>query len=220
VSISEALQIRDFKTRTETADGNSVELKVGGWFAHDYVGERAFSGRVRLVRAGGEWCVTGDKDEFRSIQNNAVGIFGLPAGSAYGDGPVYESQSGEWIIADAVPREPGNIGTTESGLRYVEIEEGTGETPQPGQMVRVNFTMWVKATGEEIDSTRDREPFEFTLGHGEVIDGFDEGVATMREGGRRRLTVPPKLGHGRDDDYPGVPSNSTLVFDVELVDVQ
>lgn len=118
------------------------------------------------------------------------------------------------------PRVDGEVITTDSGLRYVEIGVGNGVTPQPGQRVRVHYTLWIEASGEMIDSSLRRgESFEFTLGSGEVVDGFEEGVATMREGGRRRMIVPPELGYG-DAGQGAVPPNSTLVFDVELVELR
>jgi peptidylprolyl isomerase len=110
--------------------------------------------------------------------------------------------------------------TTDSGLNYIEIRTGAGPLPQPGQTLVVHYTLWLKS-GKRMDSSRDRvEPFEFVLGGRVVVEGFDEGLATMRQGGERRLIVPPRLGYGDDDDYGDIPPNSTLVFDVELVEVR
>jgi FKBP-type peptidyl-prolyl cis-trans isomerase len=108
--------------------------------------------------------------------------------------------------------------TTPSGLKYVEIEEGTGETPQSGQTVTVHYTGTLE-NGNKFDSSRDRnEPFKFKIGAGQVIKGWDEGLSTMKVGGRRTLTIPPELGYGSRGIGP-IPPNSTLIFDVELLGV-
>ena len=107
--------------------------------------------------------------------------------------------------------------TTESGLKYVDLVNGSGAAPQPGDLVTVDFSGWLE-DGTEIDSTTDRgTPFEFIVGVGHVIRGFDEGVLGMRVGGLRRLIIPPDLAYG-ERGYPGlIPPNSTLVFEVQLL---
>ena len=109
--------------------------------------------------------------------------------------------------------------TTPSGLKYIEIVEGTGATPQKGQTVVVHYTGTL-TNGMKFDSSRDRNrPFQFKLGAGQVIKGWDEGLATMKVGGQRQLTIPPELGYGKRG-YPGViPENATLIFDVELLKI-
>jgi len=105
----------------------------------------------------------------------------------------------------------------------VEIEvlvEGTGATPQAGQTVSVHYTGWL-TNGTKFDSSHDRnQPFTFVLGRGQVIKGWDEGVAAMKVGGKRKLTIPPEKAYG-DRGFPGaIPPNSTLVFEVELLGIQ
>jgi FKBP-type peptidyl-prolyl cis-trans isomerase len=111
----------------------------------------------------------------------------------------------------------GPVRTT-SGLVYQDFVVGTGPIAATGDKVRVHYTGTFE-DGTKFDSSFDRgQPFEFTLGTGGVIAGWDEGVAGMQVGGKRRLTVPPDLGYG-PNDYGPIPGNSTLYFDVELVEV-
>ncbi|MGF1498635.1 MAG: FKBP-type peptidyl-prolyl cis-trans isomerase [Elainellaceae cyanobacterium] len=107
--------------------------------------------------------------------------------------------------------------TTPSGLQYVDLVEGDGATPQPGQTVIVHYTGTLE-DGTKFDSSRDRnQPFSFRLGAGRVIRGWDEGIATMKVGGRRRLIIPPELGYGARGAGGVIPPNATLIFDVELL---
>ena len=110
--------------------------------------------------------------------------------------------------------------TTSSGLKYQDVVVGKGPTPKAGSQVMVHYTGWL-ADGTKFDSSVDRgKPFYFRLGRGEVIKGWDEGVATMHVGGKRKLTIPPQLAYGAKG-YPGaIPPNSTLVFEVELLGFQ
>jgi FKBP-type peptidyl-prolyl cis-trans isomerase len=109
---------------------------------------------------------------------------------------------------------------TPSGLRYQELTPGQGEAAKAGQAVSVHYTGWLP-NGEKFDSSRDRdEPFGFRLGAGEVIAGWDEGVAGMKVGGRRKLVIPPELAYGTAGAPPDIPPGATLVFDVELLDVR
>lgn len=110
--------------------------------------------------------------------------------------------------------------TTASGLKYIDERVGTGAAAQQGQRVRVHYSGWLQ-NGQKFDSSLDRkEPFEFVLGMGQVIRGWDEGVAGMKVGGKRRLIIPSALGYGTRGAGGVIPPNADLTFDVELLGVQ
>lgn len=110
--------------------------------------------------------------------------------------------------------------STASGLQYWNITSGSGATAAPGKQVKVHYTGWL-TDGTKFDSSWDRDqPFEFILGVGRVIKGWDEGVAGMKVGGKRQLRIPPGLGYGSQGFDGTIPPNSTLIFDVELLDVK
>jgi len=118
------------------------------------------------------------------------------------------------------PSVSGEPTTTASGLQIIDIEVGSGESPQTGQTVVVHYTGWL-ADGAKFDSSVDRgDPFSFTIGRGQVIPGWDEGVATMKVGGKRRLIIPPELGYGATGYPPIIPANAQLTFDVELLEIR
>lgn len=114
----------------------------------------------------------------------------------------------------------GKLIKTPSGLKYQDLTVGNGAAPRPGQNVIVHYTGWL-TNGKKFDSSLDRgEPFSFRLGTGGVIKGWDEGVASMRIGGKRRLVIPPDLGYGARGAGADIPPNAVLVFDVQLLGVQ
>lgn len=111
--------------------------------------------------------------------------------------------------------------TTESGLQYVDLEEGMGPAVRKGDVVEVHYVGWLPGTDKAFDSSHARgRPFRFRVGRGEVIDGWDEGVVGMKVGGKRRLLIPPELGYGKRGAGQAVPPDATLLFEVEIVGIR
>jgi peptidylprolyl isomerase len=118
----------------------------------------------------------------------------------------------------------GTAVTTPSGLKIIDTKVGTGPSPKPGQICVMHYTGWLYENGQKgkkFDSSVDRgEPFEFPIGQHRVIAGWDEGVATMKVGGKRTLIIPPALGYGARGAGGVIPPNATLIFDVELLEAK
>ena len=127
-------------------------------------------------------------------------------------------------IATSASAQTGKTMTTASGLQIIDVKEGTGASPKPGQTCVMHYTGWLYENGQKgkkFDSSVDRnEPFDFPIGAGRVIKGWDEGVATMKVGGKRTLIIPPALGYGARGAGGVIPPNATLMFDVELLAVK
>jgi peptidylprolyl isomerase len=128
------------------------------------------------------------------------------------------------FAATAASAQTGKTMTTPSGLQIIDTTVGTGASPKPGQTCVMHYTGWLYEDGKKgkkFDSSVDRnEPFEFPIGQHRVIAGWDEGVATMKVGGKRTLIIPPALGYGTRGAGGAIPPNATLMFDVELLAVK
>ena len=136
----------------------------------------------------------------------AFGVAALTAGGSRAQDKD-KSKDKEKKVGDAV-------------LKYEDLKEGTGDEAKKGDTVEVHYTGWL-TDGKKFDSSVDRKkPFPFKLGAGKVIKGWDEGVAGMKVGGKRKLTIPPELGYGKEG-FPGaIPPNAVLIFEVELLKIK
>ena len=126
-------------------------------------------------------------------------------------------------VSSASPAIADDFITTESGLQYKVIKEGTGAIPEPGQTVKAHYTGWLDGfdSPKKFDSSRDRNrPFNFRVGAGQVIRGWDEAFSTMKVGERRQLILPPRLAYGDRGAGGIIPGGATLYFDVELLGIQ
>jgi peptidylprolyl isomerase len=119
----------------------------------------------------------------------------------------------------AAPKKSGKTVTTKSGLKYIDIVVGKGKSPKPGQTVVVDYTGWL-ANGTQIDSSKGKAPIEFPLGTPGIIKGWNEGLATMKVGGKRKLMIPWPLAYGEAGRAPVVPPKTDLVFEVALVGIK
>jgi peptidylprolyl isomerase len=137
---------------------------------------------------------------------------------------VLPARADEKAAPAAAEKKESKMKTTPSGLQYEDTKEGTGASPKTGQTCVMHYTGWLwenGAKGKKFDSSLDSgKPFEFPLGQGRVIKGWDEGVATMKIGGKRTLLIPPGLGYGARGAGGVIPPNSTLLFEVELLGVK
>ena len=140
-------------------------------------------------------------------------------GVASGCGNTNKSSTPDTTSTASPMKVNGQPTTTASSLKYWDIVVGTGATAVAGNTVKVHYSGFL-TSGEKFDSSRDRgEPFSFPLGAGQVIKGWDEGVAGMKVGGQRQLRIPPELGYGAAGAGGAIPPNATLIFDVELLGV-
>ena len=150
----------------------------------------------------------------RLTRRDALSAFPIVAASALVAG----------ASSSALAQAAGTTMTTPSGLKITDAKVGTGASPRRGQTCVMHYTGWLYengSKGKKFDSSRDRgQPFEFPLGMKRVIAGWDEGVATMKVGGKRTLIIPPALGYGARGAGGVIPPNATLMFDVELLDVK
>ncbi len=151
------------------------------------------------------------------MRKHRVAIVALALGAALAWG---QTTAHKGANTSAPTKVTGEGTKTASGLVYWDIRMGNGDVAKEGSHVRVHYTGWL-TNGKKFDSSVDAgKPFDFRIGNGEVIKGWEEGVTGMRVGGKRQLKIPPALGYGAEG-YPGViPANATLIFDIQLLGVQ
>ena len=148
------------------------------------------------------------------MRGSAVALFALSLSACGGSGDAPGGGSGDAAVDSAA------LTKMPSGLQYQDVKVGTGAEAQQGQTAVVHYTGWL-TDGTKFDSSRDRgAPFSFPLGAGQVIQGGDQGVAGMKVGGRRKLVIPASLGYGDMGAPPVIPPGATLVFDVELLEIE
>ena len=129
--------------------------------------------------------------------------------------------SGNAWAEDNAPVNEVDMVMSSTGLKFQELVKGTGHEAKEGDRIAVHYVGWLYPNGEKFDSSRDRsQPFEFRLGGGQVIKGWDEGVVGMKAGGKRVLLIPPALAYGKQGVPPVIPPNSTLKFEVELLEIK
>lgn len=155
------------------------------------------------------------------ISAGLLAVFAMAAASPSGSAwPLKRENKKE--AQQAYPLGPDAEGyyTSSTGLKFQDVRKGDGPRPRQGQTVVVHYTGWL-TNGQKFDSSVDRgQPFEFVLGAGNVIKGWDEGVKGMHIGGQRRLLIPPQLGYGAQGAGDAIPPNSKLLFDVQLLGVK
>ena len=150
------------------------------------------------------------------MRGSAVALFALILSACGGSG----DRAGDKAAGGDFAVDSSAMTRTSSGLRYQDVAVGDGAEVRQGQVAVVHYTGWL-TDGTKFDSSRDRgTPFSFPVGAGQVIPGWDEGVAGMKVGGRRKLLIPANLGYGDMGAPPVIPPGATLVFDVELLDVK
>ena len=165
--------------------------------------------------------VFGDTGVVAGRWSGKVTIAGKTSDTSFRYTDTFVKRLGNWrVVASQITRIRGQEMTTESGLKYIDVVVGTGESPKPGQIVSVHYTGTLE-DGTKFDSSLDRgQPIRFPIGMGRVIKGWDEGLMTMKVGGKRKLIIPPHLAYGAAGRPPVIPPSSILIFDVELLGIE
>jgi len=228
------LQFKDWTVGTgETPSaGAMVQVEYSGWLTDGKLFDSSYK-RADAFRfpLGKGKVITGWDEGVSSMKVGGKRRLVIPAELAYGSRERPNIPANSTLVFDVellgiapprvAPEKPQTVAKlekTETGLQYYDLVVGTGATPQPGAKVKVDYAGWLK-DGTRFDTSLERpHPIAFELGKGMVIAGWDQGIATMKEGGKRQLVIPPELAYGDGGRPPVIPPKATLVFEVELVD--
>jgi peptidylprolyl isomerase len=220
------LEFRDVKEGRGDAPklGETCVVHYTGWLWQDNAKGKEFDSSVKrgtpfAFRLGAGRVIRGWDEGISTMKVGGKRELLIPAELAYrarGAGGVIPPNATLFFDVELVEK----FERTDSGLEYLDDKQGTGVIPRTGQTCEVHYTGWLwhnGAKGRKFDSSVDAgQPISFQLGRGEVIKGWDEGIATMKVGGKRRLLIPSELGYGPGGNPPDIPGNATLLFEVEL----
>jgi peptidylprolyl isomerase len=213
-------------------DGDIVTVNYTGWLTDGKKFDSSLDRNQPFpVTLGNHQVIAGWEEGLTGMAKGGERILIIPPDLAYGEravGPIPANATLVFqvdVLDVSPPRKPPiydekDVKTTKSGLKYVVLEEGKGAKPEKGQTVQVDYTGWL-LDGKMFDSSLDRgQPFEFVLGAGRVIKGWDEGVAMMNVGSKYLLIIPPDLAYGARGAGGVIPPNATLLFEVNLLGVK
>lgn len=223
-SAGSGLKYRDIIVGTGVAPDHDdlVVVHYAGWLTNGKYIESSDGGDPIEVYLGLNHVIRGWEEGIKGMRQGGRRRLEIPPDMAYGAGgnPQMGIPANATLVyeIELVEVKKLNWVTTASGLKYVDLKEGYGPSPETGQRCSVHYTGWL-LDGTMFDSSYNTgSPFEFAIGTGQVIKGWDEGVATMVIGTKRRLIIPPDLGYGASGSGK-IPPNATLLFDVELLDI-